>query len=292
MGLPIECVQNPVIGREAELAEIHLMARRKRVVVIGGGPGGMEAARVAAQRGHDVVLFEQEVELGGQVRSAARAPGRGEFLNIAAWLARQVEKEGVEVRLRTTATPDLVRALNPDIVIVATGSKPRVPSICIDGEARVVSTQDVLLERVSLQGRVVVIADDPHMAGPTTADFLASRGCAVEVLTPHYLVGEAIDDTQKPVVLERLLRQGVTLSPMTEARAVLRDGVQVRHVLTGEVRLLPADAVVVACGARANDELYRAIQDWPVDRFLIGDALSPRRVHDALLEGTRVARTL
>jgi hypothetical protein len=114
----------------------------------------------------------------------------------------------------------------------------------------------------------------------------------VEVITRHYLVGEAIDDTQKPILLERLLRQGVTLTPLTEACAVLGEGVQVRHVLTGDMRLLPADAVVVACGGCANDELYRAMQGWPIERLLIGDALAPRRVYDALLEGTRAARAL
>ncbi|HEX9244969.1 MAG TPA: FAD-dependent oxidoreductase, partial [bacterium] len=162
----------------------------------------------------------------------------------------------------------------------------------IAGDARVVNARDVLLEHVTLGGRVVVIADDPHMTGPTTADFLADRGCAVEVITRHFLVGEAIDDTQKPIILERLLRQGVVLSPMTEVRAVLREGVQVRHVLTGHTRLLRADAIVVACGGCASDELYHAMEDWPLERFLIGDAFSPRRVHDALLEGTRAARAL
>ena len=89
-----------------------------------------------------------------------------------------------------------------------------------------------------------------------------------------------------------LLRQGVALTPLTEARAVARQGVQVRHVLTGDTRLLSADAVVVACGGCADDALYRAMEGWPIERFLIGDALSPRRVHDALLEGTRAARAL
>ncbi len=292
MGLPIECVQNPMIGREEELAEIRPAARRKRVVVIGGGPAGLEAARVAALRGHDVALLEREAELGGQVRSAARAPGRAEFLGITAWLARQVRQAGVDVRLETTATRDLVRALGADAVIVATGSRPRVAPIAVGGGARVVSAEDVLLERVVVRGRVVVVADDPHMAGPTTADFLAGRGCAVEVITRHYVVGEAIDDTQKPVVLERLLRRGVMLTALTEARAVTPDGVEVRHILTGETRRLSADTVVVACGGCANDDLYHALADRPVERFLIGDAFAPRRVHDALLDATRAARAV
>lgn len=292
MGLPIECVQNPVIGREAELAAIHPAARRKRVVVIGGGPAGLEAARVAALRGHDVVLLERDAELGGQVRAAARAPGRAEFLGIAAWLVRQVRQAGVEVRLGTAATAGLVRSLAPDTVIVATGSRPRVAPIAVSGDARVVSAEDVLLERVAVRGRVVVVADDPHMAGPSTADFLAGRGCAVEVITRHYMVGEAIDDTQKPVVLERLLRGGVTLTPMTEARAVTSGGVDVRHVLTGETRRLPADTVVVACGGCADDGLYHALADWRGERLLVGDAFAPRRVYDALLDATRAARTL
>lgn len=292
MGLPIECVQNPVIGREAELAEIRPAARRRRVVVAGGGPAGLEAARVAALRGHDVVLLERDAELGGQVRAASRAPGRGEFAGIAAWLARQVRQAGVDVRLRTAATPELVRSLAPDAVIVATGSRPRLAPLEAGGGTAVVSAEDVLLERVTLSGRVVVVADDPHMAGPTTADFLAGRGCAVEVVTRHFLVGEGVDDTQKPVILERLLRGGVTLTPLTEARAVTSGGLDVRHVLTGETRRLPADAVVVANGGCADDVLYHALDGWPGERLLIGDAFAPRRVHDALLEATRAARAL
>jgi 2,4-dienoyl-CoA reductase-like NADH-dependent reductase (Old Yellow Enzyme family)/thioredoxin reductase len=292
MGLSIECVQNPAVGREAELAAIHPAVRRKRTLVVGGGPAGLEAARVAALRGHEVVLVEQDGELGGQVRAAGRAPGRGEFLGIAGWLVRQIEKAGVEIVLQTDATPELVRAHRPDVVVVATGSRPRFPSIPIAGDAFVVSARDVLLDRATPRGRVAIIADDPHMTGPTTADFLAARGYSVEVITPHYVVGEGIDDTQKPVILERLLRQGVALSPLLEARAILSEGVQVRHILTGETRVIPSDTVVAACGGCADDALFHALRDWPVERYLIGDAFAPRRVHDALLEGTRVARGL
>jgi N,N-dimethylglycine/sarcosine dehydrogenase len=291
-GLPIECVQNPSVGREVELAGITPARRRRRVVVVGGGPAGLEAARVAAIRGHEVILLERRDRLGGQVPIAARAPGREEMAGITDWLERQVRKLGVDVRLGIDADQDEVLSLEPDAVVVATGSTTRTPRATVHDGADVFFPVDVLDGAVLAGRRIVVLAEDPHMAGPTTADFLASRGHRVTVLTQGYSVGEAIDDTLRPVVLARLLTQGVTLVPLHRVVEIHRNHVVAEHVLTGAHSTFEADAAVAATGGRANDALYHVIRGKVPTVLLVGDAVTPRRIHEAILEGTRAARTL
>src|SRR5262249_37972646 len=128
-GKPVTCVQNPGASREEELTEPAPAATRKRVVIVGAGVAGLEAARVAALRGHRVTLFERESEMGGQVLIAARAPARAEYAGIVRYLARQVEKLALDCRLRVDATVETVLAEAPDVVIVATGSHPHVPAL-------------------------------------------------------------------------------------------------------------------------------------------------------------------
>ena len=137
-----------------------------------------------------------------------------------------------------------------------------------------------------------MLAEDPHMAGPTTADFLAAGGYEVTVLTPGYSVGEAIDDTLRPVVLTRLLTQGVTLVPLQQAVEIREDHVVAEHVLTGARSTFAADAVVAATGNRANDALYHALRGNVSTLLLVGDAAAPRRIHEAILEGTRAGRAI
>ena len=135
-----------------------------------------------------------------------------------------------------------------------------------------------------------MIVEDPHMAGPTTADFLAARGHAVTILTPSYTVGEALDDTLKPIILERLLAQGVRLVPLHRAIEIHPDRIVAVHTLTGEHATFEAESIVVASGGRANDSLFDALRGRIAALFVVGDAVAPRRVHDAVLEGTRVGR--
>ena len=291
-GLPIECVQNPSIGREAELGDLQATRSPRRVVVVGGGPGGLEAARVAAARGHTVTLFERRRELGGQVLTAARAPGRAEYIGIARWLAAQVHVQKVDVRLGVSATRDDVLALRPDVVIIATGSIPRPPSAANTAVTKVIAAREVLDGEAPVGRHVVVLAEDPHMTGPTTADFLAGQGCQVRLISPFQTIGDAIDDTLKPIILQRLLTQGVECLPLYTA-AELRPGMVIaQHVLTGATVSLECDSIVSACGGRADDELFHTLKDTGPAIHLIGDALAPRRVHDAMLEATRVARAI
>ena len=291
-GKAITCVQNPMIGREAELAEITPADRPKRVVIVGGGVAGLEAARIAALRGHRVTLFEATRHLGGQVLAAARAPKREDYAAIATWLAAQVRKLGVEVRLETAAEAAEVLRESPDVVIVATGATPRIPELPGARLPHVASTVDVLTGRVTPGRRCVVVDEDGHFAGPTTADFLAGAGAEVTIVTRYFMVGEDIDEGLRSDLYARLYGQGVTLVPMTVAVEVLPQGVRTRHTFSGAEAVLEADTVVVAFGGKANDDLFHALDGRVPELRLVGDAVSPRRIHDAILDGTRAARAI
>jgi NADPH-dependent 2,4-dienoyl-CoA reductase/sulfur reductase-like enzyme len=291
-GKAITCVQNPVIGREAELAEIRPAAAVRRVVVVGGGVAGLEAARVAGLRGHRVTLFEASHALGGQVVAAARAPRREDYAAIAGWLAGQVEKAGVEVRLETPVGAADVLALAPDAVVVATGATPRVPEIPGVRLPHVATAVDVLMGRVTPGGRCVVVDEDGHFAAPTTADFLAGRGARVTLISRYFMVGEDVDEGIRADLYARLYGQGVALVPLTVAVEIVPEGVRTRHTFSRAEALLEADTVVLAFGGRANDELFHELEGRVADLTLVGDAYSPRRIHDAILDGTRAARAL
>jgi 2,4-dienoyl-CoA reductase-like NADH-dependent reductase (Old Yellow Enzyme family)/thioredoxin reductase len=291
-GKAITCVQNPVIGREAELAEIQPSKRPKRVVVVGGGVAGLEAARVAALRGHRVTLLEAARTLGGQVLAAARAPKREDYAVIATWLAGQVRKLGVEVRLNAPAAAADVLELAPEAVIVATGATPRVPDIPGVDLPHVATAVDVLMGRVRPGRRCVVVDEDGHFAAPTTADLLAGNGCAVTVLTRYFMVGEDIDEGIRADLYARLFGQGVVLEPMTQVVAIVPGGVRARHTFSGVEATRLADTVVLAFGGKANDALSHELEGRVAELHVVGDAVSPRRIHDAILDGTRAARAL
>ncbi|MEE9325393.1 MAG: FAD-dependent oxidoreductase, partial [Dehalococcoidia bacterium] len=199
-GKPITCIHNPVIGREEELAVIEPAAQKKRVVVVGGGPAGLEAARVAAIRGHEVVLFEKGRELGGQIRTMANAPGREEYISISDWLINQVKKLGVDIRLGVEATPQAVKQEKPDAVVVAAGSTPLPPSVSDIENIQLTYPEDVLMERVTVGDKVLIIDEDNHHKGPATAEFLTERGKEVEIVSSMFTIGEDIDLSTKPVV--------------------------------------------------------------------------------------------
>ena len=189
------------------------------------------------------------------------------------------------------ARPVDVLELDPDAVVVATGSLPRPLPATVATGATVVDVR-AAMEGATLGRRVVVYAEDPLTAGPTCADLLASQGHEVVVVAPQYVVGEMIDDTVKPIILRRLLEAGVTLLPLHRAVAYEPGRVLVQHVLTGRQHALDADGAVVAAAARARAELAIALHGKVPEIHVVGDAVTPRRVHDAILEGTRAARAI
>jgi len=292
-GKAVTCVQNPAAGREAELEDVAPAATSKRVVVVGGGVAGLEAARMAALRGCRVVLFEKGAALGGQVLLASRAPARAEYEGIVRFLATQIRKLGVDVRLGVEATAALVLAEHPDAVIVATGSHPYIPPVPGNDGKHVVTDRDVLGGDASV-GATVVVVDDVHTEQAlSTAELLLDQGRRVEVISPLFYVGQDVGITSIAPLYARLYAKGVVLTPSTELRAIEGTTVIVANVHSGaERRLESVDTVVLATGSRSTDALYRALKGHVPRLYAAGDCVAPRGVHQAILDGTRAARAI
>jgi N-methyl-L-proline demethylase len=293
----------------------------RKVVVVGGGVGGMEAARVAASRGHEVVLLEATDRLGGQVVLAAKAPGREETVGIADWLRQELEILGVDVRLNSYAEADDVLAEAPDVVVVATGGLPNT-SFLEEGEALVHSVWDVLGGYVEPSGSVIVYDDHGWHQGPSTAVALAKKGARVEVVTPDRMVAFEVGATNFPNYLRDAYRHGVRLTPDLELRSVARRGNRLvarfwNEYAEAEVER-EADHVVVEHGTLPADELYFALRDGsrnggqvdldglvkgapeevvsnPEGAYLlyrVGDAVSSRNIHAAIYDSLRLCKGL
>jgi len=286
---PISCLINPACGRERDFAIVQA-PRPKRVLVAGGGPAGLEVARVLAERGHRVQLVEADDRLGGEFALAAIPPKKEEIADALVWMIRQLDRPEVEVCLGTTATRQLVERLHPDAVFVCTGARPVRPPVPGVETEKVVFARDVLRGDRRAGRRVLVIGGGP--VGLETSEFLAVQGSEVTVVEMTGSVGAGLEDGHRYWVLKTLGQYGTRLLDRTLVDAIEPGGtVRVWHDGKGQT-LGPFDTIVLAAGYHPNDELYREIRPIVPEVYLIGDAVRPRSAVEAILEAAARARAV
>lgn len=313
------CIQNAATGRETAMPHVIRPAGPcKRVVVAGGGPGGLEAARVAAARGHEVTLFEAEDRLGGQIHLAARLGWRAPLAQIPIWLEAQLRRMRADIRLGTRATAEAIRSLDPDVVVIATGGRPHVHGI--EGDSHVASSWDVLSGRVAPAETALVFDDHGGHQALSAAEMLAGGGARVEYVTPYRSAGVDMGGTNIAGHLGNLNRMGAMITTSQRLIRVFREGNRLIAVLRHEYSLedeeREVDQVIVECGTRPVDDLYHALkaEAWnggeldyealrvngPQQRlvnlegsfqlFRIGDAVSQRNIHAAIYDALRLLK--
>ena len=293
--LPMRCTQNAVIGRETipGWADLKPAAVKKKVMVIGGGPAGLETARVAAARGHEVSLYEKGPELGGLTLLAAKAPARDGLLDIGRYLTYQMKLAGVDVHLNIEATPDLVRKARPEVVIVANGSLIMTPDIPGVDQDNVVDARDVLSGKAQVGQNVLVIAGEYHIQALSVADLLASQGKKVEIVCDEYATGWQLDVMTRHAVHQRLFQEGVVFSPCTAVRQISGNTVLAVNSLTRQERNIEGvDTVVVAFGGREDLSLYRSLKGLAKEVYAVGDCTGARRAIDAIADGSKLGRAI
>lgn len=295
MGMPISCIQHPETGRELRFGTRSPAAIKRRVLVVGGGPGGMKAAAVAAERGHEVTLCEAERHLGGQALLAQLLPKRSEFGGIVTNLTREIQQAGVTIRTNTCVTAKFVAEENFDTVIIATGSKPRLPvQFAFEGDpdnpGRVVQAVDVL-KKTNVLGKNVVIADwTCDWVGMGTAEYLAEQGHHVRLAVNGQFAGEAIQSYTRHSSLARLHRLGVEVIPFLRLFGCDEEAVYFQHTLSEEpVIFEDVHSLVLAQGGASEDVLFHQLSQSGADIHRIGDALAARTAEEAVLEGLEVA---
>ena len=293
IGLGVGCIYNPVTGREKEWSVLSPTSEKKKIVIAGGGPAGMETARTAAMRGHEVVLFEKGPRLGGQLNLIMKTPRRDHFEEVVLFFERQLGRLGVDVRLNTKATHELILAESPDSVVVATGSTAYTPEIPGAEGRHVVNTWEVLNGSVELGERIAIIDTQGLPEASTVADYLVTNGKSVEIVTGLQYVGREITPPLWQHLYESLLRKGVKMIPFTGVFEILEDSLYVYDVVTWEPRYITGvDTVVIAAGGQAVDTLYRDLKGRAPDLHAIGDALQPRDIEVAVVDGHRTARAI
>lgn len=284
----IECLVNPALGREKEMA-FHPAKKPRKIMVVGGGPGGLNVAWVAARRGHKVHLFEKESVLGGQLVFGSVTGYKKELLNLIRFQKRQIERFGVKCHLNYEVTLDTVKREDPDVVILATGSLPFIPPVEGIEKHNVVTFSEVLHGDLPLKGKTVVIGGGA--TGCELALHLSENGCPVTIVEMLPRVGERLETMTRKLLLMKLKENGVQIKTEFKLSRVEDSGV----IVTGkddEELFLEAERVVISIGNRPDNRLYDQIKPLGYEVRRIGDCLEPRSAKAAIYESAVLGRSL
>ena len=275
------CVFNPLAGHESEV-EITHASKARHVVVVGGGPGGLEAARVAAERGHRVTLYERENHLGGQLRLAARPPHKEGFRDVIRHMELMARRAGVDIRTATYVFPELITGIKPDAVVLATGGIPLLVDLPGLDHADWTLSTDVLEGATKVETESALVIGG-GLVGLETADYLASQDKHITLVEMLEEVGSDMDPLAKAMITKRLTQHGVKIYTDTKVVGLTNDTVFAQQ---GDQQLaFPYETVVLSVGVRANRELPEALAGSDLEHHVIGDAVEPRKALEAIHEG-------
>jgi 2,4-dienoyl-CoA reductase-like NADH-dependent reductase (Old Yellow Enzyme family)/thioredoxin reductase len=301
----ISCLINPSAGREFEWGgdRFNKAATTKKVLVVGGGPAGMEAARSAAERGHQVTLVEALGDLGGQFRLAGFAPRRGQITELMSWYLRQFEKLGVEVRYFSPMDEQDIIEFGADEVVLATGSMPdalakqrwlpeadELPGL---GNGKVFSCEEVFRDQAELGKSVIVLDEGGNYRGTGTAWYLADKGHEVSIVTPDAMIGQELTrTTADSVIRENLARLGAKFILESVIEHWHGDRADIRSLLDGSTTRIEASAIVTATTNVVYNEVELALAETDIHFHVIGDAAAPRQAPFAFHDGRKIGLAL
>lgn len=292
-GQPISCIQHPVTGRELRFGRLDPASTPKKVMVVGGGPAGMKAAVIAAQRGHRVTLYEASGRLGGQALLAQLLPGRAEFGGLVTNLARELELAQVEVRKNVRVDRALVEREKPDTVIVATGATPFTPDFAREGKLQVVDAWEVLQGKAETGNAVVVIDWRCDWTGIGMAVRFARAGCRVHLASNGTMPGESIPLYVRDQSNAELQELGVTVLPYTRLFGCDDRTVYLQQTVSGKpIEVDGVDTLVLCTGHIAETGLADSLAGYEGELKIIGDGLAPRTAEEAIYEGFEVGATI
>ena len=291
-GLPFACAVNPDAGREFE-PSASLAGAARDVLVVGGGPAGTEVAALAAELGHRVTLLERDNHVGGQLAVAARARVNRQYADWLGWQERRLQKLPVTVELGVEAGLDDVLERSPDVIVVATGARPRVPDVPGVQLPQVVSLTAALNGSLAPGNRVVVVSEDDRAAPLAVADHLAGTGHQVTLVHQSPAPSPQVGKYSIGSMLARLDADGVRLVPMARAVAFAPGVVELSHCYSGRRwRLADVDTVVLACGSVSDDALYHELRHRHPAVHVLGDAYAPRRLSFATRQARELVRSV